>query len=130
MLFRNSFLAFVSLSPLSVLSYQIHQSCVDKNIATTVRDGMTSAFEMADSALRHLNQDQYDRDTADLIRRLFLPKSGQDLNDKKKLSKVKSIFENIIRAYRTEKSGELDGTEVVSLSSIITHNVGLAGVSF
>jgi hypothetical protein len=115
MLFRNAFLAFISLLPLSVSSYQIHQSCIDKNIAATVRDGMASAFEMADAAVRHLNQDQYDRDTANLVRRLFLPKSGQDVNDKRKISKVKSIFENIIRDYRTEQTGNLDGNEVVRL---------------
>jgi hypothetical protein len=76
---------------------------------------MASAFEMADAAVRHLNQDQYDRDTANLVRRLFLPKSGQDVNDKRKISKVKSIFENIIRDYRTEQTGNLDGNEVVRL---------------
>jgi hypothetical protein len=113
MLFRNSFLTFISLLPLSVSSYQIHQSCVDKNIATTVRDGMTSAFEMADSAVRHLEQDQYDRDTADLVRRLFLPKSGQDVNDKNKMSKVLYIFKNIIENYRTETTDGVGDTDVV-----------------
>jgi hypothetical protein len=117
MLFRNSFLAFISLSPLSVSSYQIHQSCVDKNVASIVRDGMTSAFEMADSAVRHLDQEPYDRDTADLVRRLFLAKSGQDVNDKGKMLKVRGIFRNIIEHYRTETptSGNLKDQDVVRL---------------
>jgi hypothetical protein len=115
MLFRNRFLAFISLSPLSVSSYQIHQSCVDKNVASIVRDGMTSAFEMADSAVRHLDQKTYDRDTADLVRRLFLAKSGQDVNDKDKMLKVRDIFKNIIKHYRTETPtvGNLNDEDVV-----------------
>jgi hypothetical protein len=88
---------------------------VDKGIAGTVRDGMTSAFEMAESAMRHLDQSQYDRDTADLVRRLFLPKEGQDVNDKDKMLKVRRIFENIIRYYRTE----IDTTGSPTASDIV-----------
>jgi hypothetical protein len=108
-------LASLSLLPALVSSYQIHQSCVDKGIAGTVRDGMTSAFEMADSAMRHLDQSQYDRDTADLVRRLFLPKEGQDVNDKDKMLKVRRIFESIIRYYRTE----IDTTGSPTASDIV-----------
>jgi hypothetical protein len=96
---------------------------VDKEIATTVRDGMTSAFEMADSALRHLNQNPHDRDTTDLIRRLFLAKSGQDINNKDSMLKVRRIFGNIIKFYRTEidTTASATGEDIVRILSLLTY---------
>ncbi|QRD07406.1 hypothetical protein JI435_132000 [Parastagonospora nodorum SN15] len=68
---------------------------------------------MADSAVRRLNQDPYDEHTVDLIRHLFLPKDGQDPNDRGKMSKVLRIFDNIIEYYRTETTGPLDQHDII-----------------
>jgi hypothetical protein len=84
---------------------------------------MTSAFEMADSALRHLNQNPHDRDTTDLIRRLFLAKSGQDINNKDSMLKVRRIFGNIIKFYRTEidTTASATGEDIVRILSLLTY---------
>jgi hypothetical protein len=126
MLFHYSVvLASLSFLPVLVSSYQIHQSCVDKGIAITVRDGMTSAFEMADSALRHLEQNPYDRDTADLVKRLFLPKNGQNVDDRDKMGKVRLIFRNIIRYYGTEIGpfGNLKSQDMVRVLVFYHHSI-------
>jgi pyruvate/oxaloacetate carboxyltransferase len=122
MLFHKTFLASFSLLPLPVLSYHVHQSCVDKGIASLVRDGMAGAFEMVDSALSHLNQQQYDSDTANLVRRLFRAKRGQNLNDRRPMDKVSFIFSNINRYYRTEvpDRAQLPNTDLVCSSSPAT----------
>jgi predicted AAA+ superfamily ATPase len=119
MLFLKLLLASLLVLPLPVLSYQLHQSCVDKGVVSLLRDGMTGAFEMVDSALRHLNQDPYDQDTADLIRRLFLGKSGQNVNDRRAMRKVVTIFENINENYRTETTDVLESTDLVRFTFII-----------
>lgn len=102
-----------------VTSYGIDESCSKKGVDGDIREAMTSAFEMVDSALRHINQDEYDPDTFELIKRLFMPNEGQDPKDKDKLGKVKSIFENIIKNYRNERSGpssQVPSKDIVSLS--------------
>ncbi|KAF1954803.1 hypothetical protein CC80DRAFT_416825 [Byssothecium circinans] len=68
---------------------------------------------MADSGLNHLNQDPYDQNTADLVQRLFLAKDGQDVNDRPRMEKVKSIFRSIRRNYRTEVFGDVHIHDVV-----------------
>jgi hypothetical protein len=124
MLFHKTFLASLSLSPLPVLSYHVHQSCDDKGIASLVRDGMTGAFEMVDSALSHLSQQTYDPDTADLVRRLFRAKSGQNVQDRIAMDKVYLIFDNINRNYRTEipDRAQLLSSDLVCSSSATVRN--------
>jgi len=105
---------------LNTSAYQIDKSCHSKGVGGDIRYAMTSAFSMVDSALSHLNQDPYDQDAFDLIKRLFLPKEGQDPNDRTKMTKVKRIFENINANYRHEIQSHvpLTGvprTDVVSL---------------
>ncbi|KAF1962963.1 hypothetical protein CC80DRAFT_399507 [Byssothecium circinans] len=68
---------------------------------------------MADSAVRRLNQNPYDRETTDLIRLLFMPKNGQDPNNRDAMSKVKDIFVNINTHYRLETTGPLQAADIM-----------------
>lgn len=113
MLLHNAVLASLLILPAAVLSFKIDASCATKGVDRLVRDAMTNAFSMADSAVRRLNQDPYDEHTVDLIRLLFLPKDGQDPNNRVKMGKVLSIFNNIIEYYRTETTGPLDQHDIV-----------------
>lgn len=96
--FLVSLLAF----PLSSLSFKIDDSCEKKGLTTLVRDGMNGAFEMVDSALNRLNKSPYDEETSNYIRWLFLPKEGQDPNDRQKMEKLRLVFNNIRVRYRQE----------------------------
>ncbi|KAH3942841.1 hypothetical protein HBI56_053270 [Parastagonospora nodorum] len=113
MSFRSAFLASLLVLPFSVCSYKIDQSCNRKGVDGLVRDAMTNAFSMADSALRRLNQDPYDPHTEDLITHLFLPKNGQDPKDRDKMSKVKRILEEVNKSYRLETTGELGSKDAI-----------------
>jgi len=117
MSFRTAFLASLLILPFLVCSYKIDQSCTRKGVDGLVRDAMTNAFSMADSALRRLNQDPYDPHTEELIKYLFLPKNGQDPKDRDEMGKVRRIFEEVNKNYRLETTGELGNKDAVRRDS-------------
>jgi hypothetical protein len=114
----------ITLSTLLALStcisaYKIDQSCYDKGIAPDISAAMTSAFDMATSALAHLNTNPYDQQTNDLIRHLFLAKYGHNPKDHRaKLSKVQYILDRVGRYYNREVvpvDGVAKQSDVVSI---------------
>jgi hypothetical protein len=80
------FFALHSLFCNSTYSYKIDQSCVDEGIEADVRNGMTSAFEMAGAARNRLTADRMDQNTVDLLSKLFAgPNRGVQDVDRAKI---------------------------------------------
>jgi hypothetical protein len=107
MFFRDSVLPTLLLFPLALSAFQIDSSCRGnggKDIEQTVRAAMSEAFHMVDSAIKHLNQETYDQDTEDLIKRLFIAKTKQNPRDKTRMTKVMDVFQAISRNYRNERA--------------------------
>lgn len=111
MLTSHFFLFFVVQTLLQVVvqTYKIDQSCSKEGIEQDVRDAMTSAFEMADAAVRRLSTTTWDQDTTDLIANLFA-REGQTAQDIQTVG-VNEVFRNIRAYYRTEAT---DGNEVAA----------------
>lgn len=63
-------LILATLWPLAS-TYKIDSSCQLKGIDANIRDGMTSAFQIADAALRRLREQPLDQHTLDLVGFLF-----------------------------------------------------------
>jgi hypothetical protein len=59
--FLTIFLSTLFALPTYISAYKIDQSCYDKCIAPDISTAMTSAFDMATSALAHLNTNPYDQ---------------------------------------------------------------------
>lgn len=125
MTFWNAFLALLLVLPVAVFSFQIDASCTAKGVEGLVRDGMINAFSMVDSASRRLEKNPYDEETTKLIAHLFMPKIGQDPNDRDKLTKVRSIFTNIGKRFREETTGPPKNTDVVRADSYCVPGNGL-----
>lgn len=115
MLLHHFILTSLLAPPFSVLGYKIDASCTRQGVEQDVRDGMTGAFAMLDSALGRLRQDPYNDETERLIRLLFLPKPEQSVRQRYLMDKVRDVYTNIDSNYRNEITGTADvpNTDVV-----------------
>lgn len=95
--------------------YKIDSSCSAAGIEKDIRNAMTQAFEMVDSALAHLSQQPWDKPTTDYVRNLFT-KDGRDPT-KTNMEKVKHVLKQIGKTYRQELTGnvEVPRDDVVSI---------------
>lgn len=89
---------------------------------------MNGAFDMVDSALYHLNKNPYDEETSNYIKWLFLPKEGQNPNDRQKMTKVTLVFDSIRANYRQEThvpNDQVPANDVVCSLLARLHFMGL-----
>jgi hypothetical protein len=107
----------------TVLGYKIDQSCTQEGIENDIRNAMTSAFEMVDSALARLTASPLDQHTVDLVGKLFAG-PGQDPRTAV-TAKTVDVFALIRQHYHTETpssepTGEDDIVSTTPCSNI--HN--------
>ncbi|KAF1848131.1 uncharacterized protein K460DRAFT_333868 [Cucurbitaria berberidis CBS 394.84] len=103
--------------PAVSLAYKIDQSCTQKGIEQDVRNAMTSAFEMADAAIKLLTANPRNSDTIELLGFLFA-KDGVDprqLLDNGGLEKTTQVLRAINNLYRDEVTGNAP----VSINDVI-----------
>ena len=97
--------------------YQIDQSCVDENMEMNVQDGMTSAFEMAQSAYNRLTaMPTRDVHTLDLVTKLFA-RSGQ-VPDMAITVKTINVYQQILENYQEliPRGAPVEDHDIVSMA--------------